>query len=75
MSPLTRLFTEHPESVDETYFEHLAFAGRFGFWLSVAAGAAFVHAVFPFLCDKTASRIVARLYDRTHNRGAIQPAE
>ncbi|SUA66381.1 Uncharacterised protein [Brucella anthropi] len=26
---ITRLFTEHPQSVDETYFEHMAFAGRF----------------------------------------------
>ncbi len=30
---ITRLFTEHPQSVDETYFEHMAFAGRFSFKL------------------------------------------
>ena len=27
-------------------------------------------ALLPFLFEKTASRIVARLYARTHNRGA-----
>ncbi len=32
---ITRLFTEHPESVDETYFQHMAFAGRFSFKLFV----------------------------------------
>lgn len=63
-------FTRHPASVDETYFQHLAFALRFSGTLVLAAGAALVHAVLPFMFEKTASRIVARLYARTHNRGA-----
>ena len=29
MQTLTRLFTEHPDSVDETYFEHMRFALSF----------------------------------------------
>ena len=70
MTPLTKLFTSHPASVDETYFEHMRFAGWFAGTLLLAAGAAIVHAVLPFLFEKTASRIVARLYERTHNRGA-----
>lgn len=69
MKTLSQLFTEHPASVDETYLEHLAFASKFAGTLLLAAGAALVHAILPFLFDKTASRIVARLYDRTHNRG------
>ncbi|MBT8409759.1 MAG: hypothetical protein KJN93_09050 [Alphaproteobacteria bacterium] len=69
MQRLKTLFTDHPASVDESYLQHLAFAMRFSAMLMLAAGAALVHAVFPFLCSKTASRIVARLYDRTHDRG------
>ncbi|MEO1677271.1 MAG: DUF6356 family protein [Pseudomonadota bacterium] len=70
---MLRLFTQHPGSVDETYAEHAAFAARFSAKLFVAAGAAAVHAVLPFLFEKTASRITAELYHQTHNRGA-QPA-
>ena len=67
---LNRLFFDHPRSVDETYLEHLAFATRFSATLLLAAGAALVHALVPCLFERTASKIVARLYDRTHNRGA-----
>lgn len=66
---IARLFTDHPQSVDETYLEHAAFAARFSGWLFLAAFAAAVHAVLPFLFEKTASRITARLYERTHSRG------
>lgn len=79
MSKLAGLFTEHPGSVDETYFEHMIFAGTFAFWLAAAAGAALVHAILPFMFEKTASRIITRLYERIHNRGVpnaeITPAE
>ena len=63
------LFIAHPASVDETYFEHMRFAGGFAVTLLAAAGAAFVHAILPFCFEKTASRMIARLYERTHNRG------
>ena len=55
MTPLTKLFTSHPASVDETYFEHMRFAGWFAGTLLLAAGAAIVHAVLPFLFEKTAA--------------------
>lgn len=64
-----RVFLNHPAKVDETYFEHMWFALRFAGLLFAATGAALVHAVIPCLFEKTASRIIARLYDRTHNRG------
>lgn len=63
------LFTAHPQSVDENYFEHMAFAGRFSGKLFLAAGCALVHAVLPFLFEKTASRMIAEMYACTHNRG------
>jgi len=69
MQPLNRLFNDHPASVGENYFEHMAFASRFSFALFGAAFAALIHAALPFLFEKTASRIVANLYQRTHNRG------
>ncbi len=67
---IARLFTEHPGSVDETYLEHARFAGGFAFWLAAAAVAASVHAILPFMFEKTASKIIARLYARTNNRGS-----
>ena len=67
---LSRLFTEHPASVDESYFEHFRFAMWFAGWLALAAGAALVHAILPFMFEKTASQIIARLYHRTQNRAA-----
>lgn len=63
------LFLDHPQKVDETYLQHMGFAARFSATLFLAAGAALVHAVLPFAFEKTASRMVARLYARTHNRG------
>ncbi len=66
---LKRLFIDHPASVDESYFQHAAFAGRFSLALFGAAFAALIHAVLPFLFERTASRTVARLYARTQHRG------
>ena len=66
---VTRLFLAHPHSVDESYIEHMLFALRFALMLLAAGGAALVHAVLPCAFEKTASRIVADLYDRTQNRG------
>ncbi|MEM9061394.1 MAG: DUF6356 family protein [Pseudomonadota bacterium] len=69
MTRILTAFTAHPASVDETYAEHFRFALRFSGTLFLAAGAALIHALLPFCFEKTASRIVARLYARTHNRG------
>ena len=67
---IARLFVEHPASVDETYFGHMAFAAWFSSKLFMAAGAALIHAFLPFLFETTASRIVRELAERTHNRRA-----
>ena len=66
---IARLFLDHPGKVDETYLQHARFAARFSLTLFAAAGAALVHAAIPCLFEKTASRMVADLYARTHNRG------
>jgi hypothetical protein len=66
---INRIFLDHPAKVDETFFEHMAFAGKFAAKLFLAGGAALVHALIPCLFEKTASKIIADLYEKTHNRG------
>lgn len=66
---LRRIFLDHPDSVDETYLEHMHFAGRFAALLLAAGAAAMVHALLPCLFEKTASGIVRRLYVAAANRG------
>jgi len=65
---IARLFTAHPHSVDETYFEHLKFAGMFSAKLFAAGFCALCHAVLPFTFEKTASGIINELHHRMHNR-------
>ena len=69
IAAMKTLFVTHPQSVDESYLEHMAFAGRFSGKLFLAAGAALVHAVLPFAFEKTASRMIAGMYAKTHDRG------
>ena len=69
IASLKSLFLTHPRSVDESYLQHMAFAGRFSGKLFLAAMAALVHAILPFLFERTASRMIAEMYARTHNRG------
>jgi len=66
---IDRVFLDHPRSVDETYFQHLRFAAKFSFKLFFAAFAALLHAFIPAACEKTASRLIAEMYAKTHNRG------
>lgn len=64
----TRIFIDHPQSVDETYFEHMRFAGWFAARLLVAGSAALIHAVIPCLFEKTASRMIYKMYARLMSR-------
>lgn len=64
-----RIFLDHPATVDETFLQHMAFALRFAGLLLAAGAAALVHAFIPCLFAKTASKIIATLYARTHDRG------
>ena len=66
---IARVFLDHPAKVGESFFEHMLFAKKFSGLLFAAAGAALVHAIIPCMFEKTASTIIARLYERTHNRG------
>ena len=63
-----RLFLDHPRSVDESYFEHLLFAGGFALRLLGAGVATLVHALVPCLFEKTASQMIPQMHDQIHNR-------
>ena len=69
MTGLTRILVEHPNSVGETYFEHMWFALRFSGLLFAAGLFALVHAFLPFFFEKTAGNVIRRLYARIENRG------
>ena len=66
---LHRIFIDHPSSVDETYVEHLRFAGGFAGKLIVAGLAASIHALIPCLFEKTASRLIKEMHARIEGRG------
>jgi hypothetical protein len=73
---LWQLFTQHPTSVGETYLQHSRVACSFGLRLLVGGTACLIHAVFPFLCVRTASNCVAELHGRMgrRRRNSIDPA-
>lgn len=54
-------FTAHLREVGETYLEHALFACRYGAKMTWGGVAAFIHGVFPFLFEKTGSRITREL--------------
>lgn len=57
---MKNIFTKHPNSIGETYFQHLRFASQFGITLMVGGMACLIHALFPFLFEKTGSNILLR---------------
>ncbi|ACC74560.1 DUF6356 family protein [Paraburkholderia phymatum] len=64
MNYLLRLFRAHPNSVDETYLQHMRMAFSFGLPMFIASLALVVHALFPFLFVKTGSNVVTSLHER-----------
>lgn len=56
--------TRHLSDVDESYFQHMQHALSFAVGLAWAAACCLVHALFPFLCEKSGSKMVTVLHDR-----------
>ncbi len=80
MSLFARLFIQHPKSVGETYFEHMASAATFGSRMVVAGCACLLHGFFPFLFVTTGSQTVRHLHDsmithRSRQRAAPEWAD
>jgi hypothetical protein len=65
-------FTQHPASVNETYFQHLCSAWTFAFRMAGAGCACFLHGLFPFLFVTTGSSTIRELYDRMLTNRAVQ---
>ena len=59
-----RAFTEHPESVGETYFEHMGSAAWFAMTMFAGGAVCLLHAVFPFAFQKGGSRRIKLLHER-----------
>jgi hypothetical protein len=60
---MLKLFTEHPATVNETYFEHLCTAMTFAATMFVATLVCFVHSLLPFMFVKTGSSLITKLHD------------
>jgi len=69
---IKRLFTEHPASVGETYFQHLWVAGGFAVRMLLGGIACFLHALLPFAFRRTGSDCITQLHERmvTHRNAS-----
>ena len=67
-APISNIFTAHPHSIGESYFEHMLFALQFSGLLLFAGFAALVHALLPFCFEKTAGNILVHLVERMQVR-------
>jgi hypothetical protein len=74
MQLIDRLFLEHPRSVGQGYGEHLRFAHAFGARMLIGALGAFLHGLFPRICQTTASDAVKVLHARLEHR-SVEGAE
>ena len=59
-----RLLSRHLDSVNETYLEHMGHAMGFALTMAFGAVVCFVHALLPFLFERTGSNCIRRLHDR-----------
>jgi hypothetical protein len=62
------LFTKHPRSIGESYTEHLFFAFCTGIKLIFGGIACIIHAIFPFLFERTGSTMAKKMLDDVARR-------
>jgi len=62
MQAISKLFNQHPESVGENYFEHMATSFGFGSKMLVSGLACLIHGIFPFFCVTTGSQTITKLH-------------
>ena len=73
------IFSQHPASVGESYAQHLVSAMTFALTMALGAVVCCVHALLPFLFEKTGSRMVTHLHEvmlthRTRDSGGVDGA-
>lgn len=64
MRSIFGLFTNHPASVGESYFEHMATSFSFSIRMFGGSVACLVHGLLPFLFTRTGSNQIRILHDR-----------
>jgi hypothetical protein len=57
-------FTDHPDSVGETYLEHMGSAWGFAATMLAGAVCCLLHGIFPFAFQKAGSRRITELHER-----------
>lgn len=58
---MKNIFTEHPESIGETYLQHMKYASIFGIKMVIGGLACIIHAFLPFLFKNTGSNVLLKL--------------
>jgi uncharacterized integral membrane protein (TIGR00698 family) len=61
---MLKAFTQHPEAVGESYFEHLGSAWGFASTMAIGAMACLLHGLFPFAFQSSGSRRIRELHER-----------
>jgi hypothetical protein len=64
MQLIQRLFRDHPESVGETYPEHLIQASYFGVRMFFAGIGCLIHALIPCLFKTTGRTAISELHSK-----------
>jgi hypothetical protein len=72
---MPNLFTRHPDALGETYTQHFGHALSYSGRMFLAGGAALIHAILPFLFEKTASNMIKAMYAEMTARGATTSVE
>ena len=65
---MKNIFNNHPNSLGESYFQHLLKSISFGLKLIVIAFYSFVHAIFPFFFTNKVSNSITKLNKILQNR-------
>ena len=65
---MKNIFKHHPNAVGETYFQHFFKACTFGIKLILIAARAFIHAIFPWCFEHSASDSISKLNNDLQNR-------
>lgn len=65
---MKKLFTNHPESVGETYCQHFKYAFMFGFNMTIGGIACMLHAFIPCVCERTGSNMLLKEIKKWINR-------
>ena len=71
MIKISKIFTQHPKSNGETYFEHMRCAAYYGFRMVMSGLAAIVHSILPFIFE-TAASDCAKMVNKEVERRKLQ---